>query len=72
MNQTNFSVTDSQTTDDYALPYVENEGKIKEVPFHNIDTVGAAGCINSTIEDMAIVALLHLNKGKFGNHELIS
>ncbi|WP_242314389.1 serine hydrolase [Bacillus cereus group sp. BfR-BA-01355] len=72
MNQTNFSVTDSQTTDDYALPYVENEGKIKEVPFHNIDTVGAAGCINSTIEDMANWVLLHLNKGKFGDHELIS
>ncbi|WP_263704962.1 serine hydrolase [Bacillus thuringiensis] len=72
MDQTNFSVTDSQTTDDYALPYVENNGEIKEVPFRNIDTVGAAGCINSTIEDMANWVLLHLNKGKFGNHELIS
>lgn len=29
MRHTNFSVTDSQTTDDYALPYIENEGEIK-------------------------------------------
>ena len=66
------SVNDSQTTDDYALPYIENDGEIKAVPFRNIDTVGAAGCINSTIEDMANWVLLHLNEGKFGDHELIS
>ncbi|MDM5188458.1 serine hydrolase [Bacillus sp. DX4.1] len=72
MEQTNFSVTDSQNTNDYALPYVENDGKIKEVPFRNLDTVGAAGCINSTIEDMANWVLFHLNQGKNGEHELLS
>lgn len=72
MSYTNFSVIDSQNTNDYALPYIENDGEIKEVPFRNIDTVGAAGCINSTIEDMANWVLLHLNQGKFGDHELIS
>ncbi|OQR56152.1 serine hydrolase [Bacillus sp. CDB3] len=72
MDQTNFSVTDSQNTDNHALPYVGNDGEIKEVPFRNIDTVGAAGCINSTIEDMTNWVLLHLNEGKFGDHELIS
>ena len=72
MQQTNFSVTDSQNTNDYALPYIEDNGEIKEIPFRNIDTVGAAGCINSTIEDMANWVLLHLNQGKSGDHELIS
>ncbi|MFJ8529047.1 serine hydrolase [Bacillus sp. NPDC094106] len=72
MQQTNFSVTDSQNTNDYALPYIEDNGEIKEIPFRNIDTVGAAGCINSTIEDMAKWVLLHLNQGKSGDHELIS
>ncbi|MGQ0516347.1 serine hydrolase, partial [Bacillus sp. D-CC] len=38
MRHTNFSVIDSQTTDDYALPYIENEGEIKDVPFRNIET----------------------------------
>ncbi|MDZ5610145.1 serine hydrolase [Bacillus pseudomycoides] len=72
MEQTNFSVTDSQNTNDYALPYVEKDEEIKEVPFRNIDTVGAAGCINSTIEDMANWVLFHLNQGKSGEHELLS
>ncbi|PGE99323.1 penicillin-binding protein [Bacillus pseudomycoides] len=72
MEQTNFSVTDSQNTNDYALPYVEKDGEIKEVPFRNIDTVGAAGCINSTIADMANWVLFHLNQGKTGDHELLS
>ncbi|WP_144551004.1 serine hydrolase [Bacillus mycoides] len=72
MEQTNFSITDSQNTNDYALPYVEKNGEIQEVPFRNIDTVGAAGCINSTIEDMANWVLFHLNQGKTGDHELLS
>ena len=45
MRHTNFSVNDSQTTDDYALPYIENDGEIKAVPFRNIDTVGALGVL---------------------------
>ena len=72
MRHTNFSVTDSQNTDDHALPYTEDNGEMKEIPFRNIDTVGAAGCINSTIEDMAKWVLLHLNEGKTENHDLIS
>jgi len=72
MEQTNFSVIDSQDTNDYAFPYVEKDGEIQEVPFRNIDTVGAAGCINSTIEDMANWVLFHLNQGKIGEHELLS
>ncbi|MEY8347188.1 serine hydrolase [Bacillus cereus] len=72
MEQTNFSVTDSQNTNNYALPYVEKDEEIQEVPFRNIDTVGAAGCINSTIEDMANWVIFHLNQGKTGDHELLS
>lgn len=71
MERTNFSVTTSQKSDDHALPYIEKDGNITEVPFCKIDTIGAAGCINSNIEDMAKWVLLHLNKGKVGEHELI-
>lgn len=72
MNQTNFSVTDSQRTDNYALPYISKEERITKIPFRNIDVVGAAGCMNSTIEDMSKWILFHLNGGKVGEHELIS
>jgi CubicO group peptidase (beta-lactamase class C family) len=72
MEQTNFSVTTSQEVDDHALPYIEKDGKIIELPFRNIDAVGAAGCINSNIDDMAKWVLFHLNKGKVSEHELIT
>jgi CubicO group peptidase (beta-lactamase class C family) len=72
MNHTNFSVITSQGTDDHALPYVEKDENITKVPFRNIDTVGAAGCINSNIEDMTKWVLFHLNQGKVGEHELIA
>ncbi|MED4025789.1 serine hydrolase [Priestia megaterium] len=72
MEDTNFSVTTSQAKDDYAFPYIEKNEDIVKVPFRNIDTVGAAGCINSNIEDMAKWVLFHLNQGKVGEHELIT
>ena len=72
MEQTNFSVTNSQRTDNYALPYTMKDDCITEISFRNIDVVGAAGCINSTIEDMSKWILFHLNGGKVGEHELIS
>jgi CubicO group peptidase (beta-lactamase class C family) len=72
MNHTNFSVIDSQHTDNYALPYTEKDGDTIEIPFRNIDTIGAAGNINSTIEDMAKWVLLHLNQGKIDDHQLLA
>ena len=72
MEDTNFSVTTSQENDDHALPYIEKNEDIVEVPFRNIDTVGAAGCINSNIEDMAKWVLFHLKQGKVGEHKLIT
>jgi CubicO group peptidase (beta-lactamase class C family) len=72
MEKTNFSVTNVQNTTNYAHPHVEKDGEIIEISFHNVDNVGAAGCINSTIEDMAKWLLLHLNLGKIENHQLLS
>ncbi|WP_028401656.1 serine hydrolase [Ectobacillus panaciterrae] len=72
MEHTNFSVITSREADNHALPYIEKDGNIAEVPFRNIDIVGAAGCINSNIEDMTKWVLFHLNQGKVGEHELIA
>lgn len=72
MENTNFSVTASQENDNHALPYIEKDKDTVKIPLRNIDTVGAAGCINSTIEDMAKWILFHLNQGKAGDHELIT
>lgn len=72
MNNSNFSVNDSKKAPDFALPYREKDDKIIEIPFRNIDTVGPAGSINSNVTDMANWLYLNLNKGKFGEQQIIS
>lgn len=72
MNDSNFSVEDSKKAPDFALPYMEKDDKVIEIPFRNIDTVGPAGSINSNVIDMADWLLLNLNKGKSGEKQIIS
>ncbi len=72
MNDSNFSVEDSKKAPDFALPYMEKEDKVIEIPFRNIDTVGPAGSINSNVIDMTDWLLLNLEKGKFGEKQIIS
>jgi len=72
MTDSNFSVNDSQKAQDFALPYLEKDDKIIKIPFRNIDTVGPAGSINSSVTDMANWILLNLNKGKIGDQQVIS
>lgn len=72
MKESNFSVEASKKASDFALPYKEKEGKIVEIPFRNIDVIGPAGSINSNLEEIAKWLLLNLNKGKFGDKQVIS
>jgi CubicO group peptidase (beta-lactamase class C family) len=72
MKDSNFSVEDSKKAEDFALPYMEKDDKVIEIPFRNIDTVGPAGSINSNVTDMAQWILLNLNKGKQGEEQIIS
>ncbi len=72
MPRSNFSVNDSQKSDDFALPYQEKKDQIEVMPFRNIDSVGPAGSINSCVEDMVKWLSVHVNHGKLGEGELIS
>jgi len=72
MKGSNFSVADSQKAADFAQPYREDKNEIKLVPFRNIDAVGPAGSINSNVEDMIRYVQMHMQKGKFGEKQLIS
>jgi len=71
MTQSNFSVLDSQKTDDFALPYREKDNKIQKMPFRNIDLIGPAGSINSCIEDMTNWLIVHLNNGEFQGKRIL-
>jgi CubicO group peptidase (beta-lactamase class C family) len=72
MNDSNFSVSQSQQTDNFALPYRENENEIKSIPFLNFDAIAPAGSINSNIIDLSKWLILNLNQGKYNNKEIIS
>lgn len=72
MAGSNVSVTQSQQAEDFALPYQENDDRVEEMPFRNIDAVGPAGSINATVEDMGQWLLLHLNGGLHGKERFFS
>jgi CubicO group peptidase (beta-lactamase class C family) len=72
MTRSNFSVNDSQKSDDFALPYTKIKDEVKPVPFHNIDEVGPAGSINSSVEEMIGYVQFHINKGKVGETQFLS
>jgi CubicO group peptidase (beta-lactamase class C family) len=72
MKASNFSVEDSKKAPDFALPYAERKDKIELIPFRNIDAVGPAGSINSNVMEMANWVMCNLNKGKFGDKQIVS
>lgn len=72
MENSNFSVNDSQESLDFALPYVNSDESINEVPFRNIDAMGPAGSINSSVTDMAKWVLANLNAGKHNDKQIVS
>ena len=74
MKNSNCSVIESQRTSDYALPYREDDGKVEEIHFFDVNKMGMgpAGSVNSNLADMANWLLFHLNKGKFKGHQIVS
>jgi CubicO group peptidase (beta-lactamase class C family) len=72
MSRSNFSVRDMQKADDFAYPYHNNEGDVRQIDFRNIDEVGPAGSINSSVREMIEYVQLHIDKGKVGEEQLLS
>jgi CubicO group peptidase (beta-lactamase class C family) len=76
MTDTNFSTGVSLKNDNYALPYAEEEGNIKRVPFYSgfsgvHDNVAPAGSINSNVLDMVKWIKLHLQEGNWNGVRII-
>lgn len=72
MKNSNFSVECSKKSLDFSLPYSKREKKVVVIPFRNIDNVGPAGSINSSVNEITKWILLNLNKGKVGEKQVIS
>jgi len=72
MTDTNFSVEESKKVENHALPYQVKDDKIVRMDFRNIDAIGPAGSINSTVNDMLKWVGLNLDRGKWNGQEIIS
>jgi len=71
MDSSNLSVFDSQKTDNFAVPHHELDGKTVVIPFRVIDTIGPAGAINSSINDMTRWLQVQLGGGAVDGKRLI-
>jgi len=73
MERSNFSVDVSARASDHARPYRLNDEKVpEEIPFRNINEVGPAGSINSSVAEMANWVKLNLSGGKFDDTTVVS
>lgn len=72
MNRTNLSVESSKKDANHALPYGEEDKKLKAIPMRNIDAVGPAGSINSSPREMCNWLIMNLNGGEFEDKQIVS
>jgi CubicO group peptidase (beta-lactamase class C family) len=72
MDRSNFSVIESQRSNDYSKPHERRQGNVVEIPFRVIDAAGPAGSINSCTDDMLQWLLVNLNAGRLGDNEIVS
>lgn len=73
MSNTGFSVKEMASSKDAAAGYRTKDRKENiRMEYCNLDAIGPAGCINSSLNDMLKWVQLQLNEGKTGEIQLIS
>ncbi len=72
MNESNFSVLETQNKKDFALPYRKEDEQVKQIPFRNITAVGPAGSINSSVKEMSNWMVMQLSEGRFKDKQILS
>jgi CubicO group peptidase (beta-lactamase class C family) len=72
MTHSNCSVNDLKKYEEAAIGYNQKDKVNTRLEYRNLDAIGPAGSINSTLTDMMQWVKLHLNKGKQGNQQIVS
>jgi len=72
MSASNTSVRDLARATDVATPHLLSDGKLTAIPWRNIDNIGPAGSINSSVDDMAKWLRFLLAGGKAGDRQLLA
>lgn len=72
MNSSNFSIHTMEKVNDASLGYtVIKDSVIKKMDYYDIDAMGPAGSINSSINEMASWVMTWINGGKFNGKEIL-
>jgi CubicO group peptidase (beta-lactamase class C family) len=69
------SLADSSTLKSFgnvAEPHATIDGQVKAIERSNDDVIAPAGAIYSSAADMARWLIMHLDRGRFGGHELLT
>ena len=72
MKNSNFAVAESQKSSDFASPYTLKDKAAIDIPFRVIDTVGPAGSINASVNDMTKWLQLHLGGGTVDGRRIVA
>ena len=72
MKESSTSVRALSSLPNVAQPYAEIDSAVTFVPYANIDNIGPAGSINSTVLDMVQWLRLQLGDGKLGGKQIVS
>ncbi len=72
MKESSTSVRALPSLPNVAQPYAQIDSVVTYVPYANIDNIGPAGSINSTVLDMAQWLRLQLGEGKLGDKQVVS
>jgi len=72
MTHSDLSVAEIEKTEDHALPYELKKDVVTKVPYHNIDAIGPAGSINSSVDDMSHYLAFQLGDGKYEGKQIVA
>jgi CubicO group peptidase (beta-lactamase class C family) len=71
MTGSDFSVAEMQRAPDFSLPYELRHDTIRQLPFRDINLVGPAGSINSSVDDMLKWVRMQLSDGTVDGRRVI-
>jgi len=72
MNRSSTMISGIKKIRNVSTPHQEINGELKEIPWRDIDNVGPAGSINSSVKDMANWAMMLLNEGSFNGKQILT
>jgi CubicO group peptidase (beta-lactamase class C family) len=73
MTRSLFSIDEAKAVPNCSRPYLERKNEVKEIDFYAAQgAVAPAGAIVSSIDDMSKWVMLHANKGKISEVQLVS